>query len=267
MRTEADGILGAIDEAIRISREARISVEIWHLKVAGKQNWGRMPEVIAKINAARAQGVDLAADTYAYTAWGNGLASFIPPWAHDGGDAKMIARLKEPELELVFAKTCYSVHYGWQNQWHDLPGPEAILVGVVQNPKLLPLQGKTLAQIAVAQNKDPLDALFDLLIEDNAFTLAISFGMSEPDVVLALRQRPGFRLITITKELLPTVRWAKIMPIRVHMELSHASCANTFARRKSSRSKMPSANFRHCRRNGCGWAIAACSSLACGLML
>jgi dihydroorotase/N-acyl-D-amino-acid deacylase len=188
MRTEADGILGAIDETIRISREARIPVEIWHLKVAGKQNWGRMPEVIAKINEARANGVDLAADTYAYTAWGNGLASFIPPWAHDGGDDKMIERLKDPASRERIRKEMKSPSSTWQNQWHDLPGPEAILIGVVQNPTLLSYQGKTLAQVADLQHKDPLDTLFDLLVEDHAFTMAISFGMSEPDVALALRQ-------------------------------------------------------------------------------
>jgi dihydroorotase/N-acyl-D-amino-acid deacylase len=188
MRTEGNGILGAIDETIRISREAKIPVEIWHLKVAGKQNWGRMPEVIARINAARAQGVDLAADTYAYTAWGNGLASFIPPWAHDGGDAKLISRLKDPETRARIRKDILTVSNDWQNEWLDLPGPGAILIGAVQNPKLLSLQGKTLAQIADLEKKEPLDALFDLLIDDNAFTTAISFGMSEPDVALALQQ-------------------------------------------------------------------------------
>jgi dihydroorotase/N-acyl-D-amino-acid deacylase len=188
MRTEGNGILAAIDETVRISREAKIPVEIWHLKVAGKQNWGRMPEVIAKINAARQRGVDLAADTYAYTAWGNGLASFIPPWAHNGGDAKLIDRLKDPETRARIRKDMLSASSDWQNEWLDLPGPEAILIGIVQNPNLLSLQGKTLAQIAQLQKKEPLDALYDLLIDDNAFTQAISFGMSEPDVALALQQ-------------------------------------------------------------------------------
>jgi dihydroorotase/N-acyl-D-amino-acid deacylase len=188
MRTEGNGILSAMDETIRISREAKIPVEIWHIKVAGKQNWGRMPEVIDKINAARQQGVDIAADTYAYTAWGNGLASFIPPWAHDGGDAKMIDRLKNPETRARIRNDMLKTSNDWQNEWLDLPGPEAILIGVVQNPSLVSFQGQTLAQVAGIQNKDPLDTLFDLLIDDKAFTLAISFGMSEPDVVLALQQ-------------------------------------------------------------------------------
>ena len=93
MRSESNAVMPAIDEALRIGSEAHIPVEIWHLKIAGKNNWGSMPQVVAKIDAARARGIDVSADTYAYTAWSNDLAAFIPPWAHDGGDAKMIARL------------------------------------------------------------------------------------------------------------------------------------------------------------------------------
>src|SRR5450631_262565 len=88
MRDESASVLEAIDEALRIGREAHIPVEIWHIKVAGKSNWGRMPEVVAKINAARAAGADVSADTYAYTAWYNDFSAFVPPWAHDGGTAK-----------------------------------------------------------------------------------------------------------------------------------------------------------------------------------
>jgi N-acyl-D-amino-acid deacylase len=188
MRSEGDGIMAALDEVIRISREAKIPVEIWHLKVSGKQNWGHMPEVVAKINAARQQGVDLAADTYAYPAWGNGLASYIPPWAHDGGDTKLIERLKDPATRARIRKDLLTPSAEWDNEWHSLPGPEAILVGAVQNPKLLAWQGKTIAELAQAQHKDPMDALFDLVIDDNAFTQVISFGMAEPDIALALRQ-------------------------------------------------------------------------------
>ncbi len=96
MRNESDSILESIDEALRIGREGHIPVEIWHIKVAGKSNWGRMPEVIAKINAARAAGADVSADTYAYTAWFNDFSAFIPPWAHDGGTQKLVERLKDP---------------------------------------------------------------------------------------------------------------------------------------------------------------------------
>jgi len=188
MRDEGDHVLPAIDEALRIGREAHIPVEIWHIKVAGKENWGRMPEVVAKINAARAQGVDISANTYAYTAWFNTMSAFIPPWAHDGGDAKLVERLKDPATREHIRKDLLTSSNIWQNEWQEIPGPESVLIGVVQNPKLLPLQGKTLAEVAKIWNKDPMDALFDLLIEDNAFTEVAVFGMSEPDVTLALQQ-------------------------------------------------------------------------------
>ena len=188
MRNEGTGILPAIDEALRIGREAKIPVEIWHLKTGGKPSWGRMPEVVAKINAARAQGLDVTADTYAYTAWFNDFSAFIPAWAHDGGNAKLIERLKDPAIREHIRKDMLTPSDQWDNEWQEIPGPEAVLIGVVHNPQLLPLQGKTLAEIAKLWNKDPMDALFDLLIEDHALTSVAVFGMSEPDVLLALQQ-------------------------------------------------------------------------------
>ncbi len=188
MRNESTSVLTSIDEALRIGREGQLPVEIWHIKVAGKANWGRMPEVVAKIDAARAQGMDVTADTYAYTAWFNDFSAFIPAWAHDGGDAKLIERLKDPATRARIRKDMSTASSDWDNEWQEIPGPESVLIGVVQNPKLLPLQGKTLAEVAKIQNKDPMDALFDLLIEDNVATGVAVFGMSEPDVVLALQQ-------------------------------------------------------------------------------
>jgi len=188
MRNEGTGVLSAIDEALRIGREAHIPVEIWHLKTGGKPSWGHMPEVVAKINAARAQGLDVSADTYAYTAWFNDFSAFIPAWAHDGGNAKLIERLKDPATRERIRKDMLTPSDLWDNEWQEIPGPEAVLIGVVHNPQLLPLQGKTLAEIAKIWNKDPMDALFDLLIEDHALTSVAVFGMSEPDVALALEQ-------------------------------------------------------------------------------
>ena len=188
MRNEGTGILPAIDEALRIGREAQIPVEIWHLKVGGKPSWGHMPEVVAKINAARAQGLDVTADTYAYTAWFNDFSAFIPAWAHDGGNTKLIERLKDSATRERIRKDMLTPSDQWDNEWQEIPGPEAVLVGVVHNPQLLPLQGKTLAEIAKIWNKDPMDALFNLLVEDHALTSVAVFGMSEPDVSLALQQ-------------------------------------------------------------------------------
>jgi len=187
MRDESDSVLEAIDEALRIGREARVPVEIWHIKVAGKNNWGRMPEVVAKINAARASGADVTADTYAYTAWFNDFSAFIPPWAHDGGTAKLVERLKDPVTRERIRKEMLTPSKEWDNEWQEIPGPDAILIGIVQNPKMLPLEGKRLSEIAKLWNKDPMDALFDFLIEDPNAGVAV-FGMSQPDVTLALQQ-------------------------------------------------------------------------------
>ena len=187
MRNESDSVLEAIDEALRIGREARVPVEIWHIKVAGKNNWGRMPEVVAKINAARASGADVTADTYAYTAWFNDFSAFIPSWAHDGGTAKLIERLKDPVTRERIRKEMLTPSKDWDNEWQEIPGPDAILIGIVQNPKMLALQGKRLSDIAKLWNKDPMDALFDFLIEDPNAGVAV-FGMSQPDVTLALQQ-------------------------------------------------------------------------------
>jgi N-acyl-D-amino-acid deacylase len=132
--------------------------------------------------------VDIAADTYAYTAWFNTFSAFIPPWAHDGGDAKLIQRLKDPATRARIRKDMETPSTTWDNEWNEIPGAEAILVSVVQNSKLLPLEGKTIAEIAQLWKKDPIDTIFDLLIEDNAATQVAVFGMSEPDVRLALQQ-------------------------------------------------------------------------------
>jgi dihydroorotase/N-acyl-D-amino-acid deacylase len=188
IRNESDSVLEAIEEALRIGRAAKIPVEIWHIKVAGKDNWGRMPEVIAKINQARAAGTDVTADTYAYTAWFNSMSAFIPPWAHDGGDAKLLERLKDPATRARIKKDMQTPSKEWDNEWTSIPGPEAVIVSVVQNPRLLPLQGRRLSDIAKEQEKDPMDAMFDILIADQAFTSVAVFGMSEPDVALVLQQ-------------------------------------------------------------------------------
>jgi N-acyl-D-amino-acid deacylase len=188
IRDEGNGIAGALDEAFRIGREANIPVEIWHLKAAGKSNWGRMPQIIAKIEAARKAGIDVAANTYAYTAWFNSFSAVIPPWAHDGGDRKLIERLKDPAMRARIRKEMETPGGDWNNEWQEVPGPEAILLCAVQNAKLVPLQGKTIAEIAKLWNKDPIDTVFDILIEDEAFTEVAMFAMAEPDVTLALQQ-------------------------------------------------------------------------------
>ena len=188
MRSEGDGVIEALDEAIRIGREAHIPVEIWHIKAAGKQNWGRMKEIVARIEQARRDGVDITADTYAYPAWFNSFSAFVPPWAHDGGDEKLIERLKDPAMRARIRKDMLTPGGSWDNEWQEIPGPEAVQICVVQNPELKPLQGRTLADVAKLWNEDAIDALFDILIKDHAYTNVAVFAMSEPDIALAVAQ-------------------------------------------------------------------------------
>jgi len=188
MRSEGDAVLESIDESVRIGREGHLPVEIWHLKAAGKANWGRMPQIVAKIQAARDAGIDISANTYAYPAWFNSFSAFIPPWAHDGGDARLIERLKDPATRAKIRADMLNPKSEWDNEWQEIPGPEAIQIAVVQNPELVPLQGKRLSEVATMWKEDPIDALCDILIKDKAFTNVAVFGMDEPDVKLALQQ-------------------------------------------------------------------------------
>jgi dihydroorotase/N-acyl-D-amino-acid deacylase len=147
-----------------------------------------MPDVIRRIEAARAGGLDISADTYAYTAWFNEMSAFVPPWAHDGGNEKMVQRLKDPATRARIIKDIKTPSAAWDNEWDEVPGPESILIGVVKNPALRPLQGQTIAAIAKSRGKDPLETLLDILVEDNGFTNCAVFGMQEDDVTLALLQ-------------------------------------------------------------------------------
>jgi dihydroorotase/N-acyl-D-amino-acid deacylase len=188
MRSEQEGILRALDETIRIGREAHIPVEIWHLKAGSVKIFGMMPEIVARIDRARASGVDIAADTYAYPAWANELSAFIPPWAHAGGNQKLVERLKDPAIRARLKQELATESADWDNEWQAVPGPEAILISTVNNPELLGIQGRTLADVAKTRGTGPMDTLFDILVEDGAQTDVAVFAMSEPDIELAVVQ-------------------------------------------------------------------------------
>jgi dihydroorotase/N-acyl-D-amino-acid deacylase len=188
MRSEGDGEMAALDEVFDIARAAHIPVEIFHLKVAGHTNWGSMPKVIAKIDAAREAGLDISADTYAYTAWGNDLASFIPPWAHAGGSAELLKRLKDPQSRARIEKDMLTPSDEWSNDWLEVPGPHAVEITSVHNPALKPLEGRRLDDVAREWHEKPIDTLIDILIKDSVATDVAVFGMSQPDVTLALQQ-------------------------------------------------------------------------------
>jgi dihydroorotase/N-acyl-D-amino-acid deacylase len=188
MRSEGDAEMPALDEAFRIAHEADVPVEIFHIKTAGKANWGKMPQLVQRIDSARQAGLDITADTYAYTAWENTFSAFVPPWAHDGGTAKLIARLKDPATRARIRKDMLTPSTAWDNEWQEISGPHDVLITSVNNPDLLPIEGKRLDEIAKMWKEDPINALFDILIKDNAQTYVAVFGMAEPDVELALKQ-------------------------------------------------------------------------------
>jgi N-acyl-D-amino-acid deacylase len=230
MRSEGDTEPQAIDEATRIGREAHIPVEIWHLKTAGKRNWGKMPQIVAQIDAARASGVDISANTYAYTAWFNSFSAFIPHWAHDGGDAALIQHLKDPATRARIRADMLRPSGDWYNEWQEIPGPDAAEIAVVQNPALRQYQGKHLSEIAAEWREDPIDTLCDFLIKDNAFTSVAVFAMSESDVELALRQPWVSIETTIPRAPRPGVCSAKNIRIPAPTAPSPAFCASTCAR-------------------------------------
>jgi dihydroorotase/N-acyl-D-amino-acid deacylase len=188
MRSEGDAEMAALEETFRIGAEAHIPVEIFHLKVSGRHNWGRAPLVIRSIEAARARGVDVAADTYAYTAWENSFSAFIPPWAHDGGSDALIARLKDPAMRARIHKDMMTPSMEWDNEWLEIKGPQDILITAVVNKELVKYQGKRVSEIAQEWHEDPIDAICDFLIKDLAGTSVAVFGMDEPDVRLILQQ-------------------------------------------------------------------------------
>jgi N-acyl-D-amino-acid deacylase len=188
MRSEGDGEMAALEETFRIGKEAHIPIEIFHLKASGKSNWGSAPRVIHAIEAARAQGIDVTADTYAYTAWQNSFSAFIPPWAHDGGNAALIVRLKDPAMRARIRQEMITPSNEWDNEWLAINGPQDILITAVINKQLMRYQGKRVSEIAAEWHEDPIDTICDFLIRDQAGSSVAVFGMDEPDVRLILQQ-------------------------------------------------------------------------------
>ena len=182
-RDEGDGIDASLDEVFSIAREARIPAQIYHLKTAGKRNWGRMPAVLRRIEQARAEGLDVSANQYPWVASANALSASLPLWAREGGREKLLARLRDPA-----ARARVRADFPRNNpDWADQPGSR-ILITTVLKPELKKYEGKTIAEIARAEEKDPLDVLMDLVIADNANVGRVTFSMSEEDVKAALAQ-------------------------------------------------------------------------------
>ncbi|PYS27317.1 MAG: dihydroorotase [Acidobacteria bacterium] len=186
-RSEANAIDDSMKEVFEIARRANIPAEIWHFKTAYKKNWGRMPEMLRRIEAARRQGLKITADVYPYVAGSTSLSACLPPWALEGGTDRMIARLKDPATRERLKREIGADSKDWENIYLGSGGPSGILIGSVVNRDLEGEQGKRLSEIASAQKKDPFDALFDFIIADHGQTGAIFFMMSEADMNAALK--------------------------------------------------------------------------------
>ena len=180
VRGEDDLVLQALDEAIAIGREARIPVEVWHLKVSLRKNWGRMRQVVARIERARAEGVDISANVYPYVAASNGLAATVPEWAQAGGVDEMIRRFHDPEARRRILR---EVRAALLRE----PASTIQLASCV-NPALQKYMGRRLDQAARQMRKPPEEALLDIVEADRAQGWAVRFWMSEDDVRLAIRQ-------------------------------------------------------------------------------
>ena len=186
-RSEANAIDDSMKEVFEIARRANIPAEIWHFKTAYQKNWGRMPEMLRRIAAARRQGLKITADVYPYVAGSTSLSACLPPWALEGGTDRMVTRLKDASTRERLKKEIGTDSRDWENIYLGSGGPSGILIGSVVNRELESWQGKRLSEIAAAQKKDPLDALFDFIIADHGQTGAIFFMMQESDMQAALR--------------------------------------------------------------------------------
>ena len=181
-RNEQERIIEALLEAADIGRAAKIPVEIWHLKTNERPNWGRMPEVVRLFDQHRDQGIDMTADVYPYIAYSNGLSAMIPGWAHEGGRAKLLERLKDPA-------TRKQIRTELQAKDHNKgPDFQSMMIATVANPDLKQWQGKRLTEVAAAWKKDPMETLFDFILADSARTDRVVFGMTEDDLRIAMAQ-------------------------------------------------------------------------------
>src|SRR4051795_10302115 len=187
-RSEAGRIFESLDEIFTIAERANIPAEIWHLKTAYKANFGKMPEVLRRIEAARARGLDVTANQYPYTRASNGLDSCLPLWSREGGLEKTLARLKDPATRERIKKDMDDANATtWENQWYGANGGDGVMLSSVLNRDLAKYEGMTISQIAKTMGKDPRDAVIDLVIADHGESSVITSIMDEGDVRTALK--------------------------------------------------------------------------------
>ena len=182
LRNEGSRLPEAVDELLRIAREAKVRAEIYHLKASGKSNWAKMDQAIAKVEQARAQGLRITADMYTYPAGATGLTSTMPPWVQEGGFEAMLKRLKEPATRKRIVAEMRRESKEWENMYLGAGSLEGILLVRFKNEKLKPLSGKTLAEVAKMRGKPPEETVMDLIAEDESQIGTIYFTQSEDNV-------------------------------------------------------------------------------------
>lgn len=182
IRNESDDILKAVDELIEIARQSGGPAEIYHLKMAGAQNWDKLPAVVARVEQARAAGVRITADMYTYTAGATGLDASMPLWVQAGGREAWIARLKDPAVRARVLAEMRKPGKGWENLRLQAGGDDKVLLLGFENPALKPLTGKSLAEVARMRGKSPEETAIDLVIEDGSRVGTAYFLMSEENV-------------------------------------------------------------------------------------
>jgi N-acyl-D-amino-acid deacylase len=182
MRSEGNKLLEAIDELITISRESGAPAEIYHFKQAGQPNWGKLDAAIAKVEAARASGQRITADMYTYTAGATGLDAAMPTWVQSGGLEAWTKRLKDPEIRARLIKEMRTPSQDWENLLLLAGSPDRVLLISFKNPKLKPLTGKTLAEVAKMRGKSPEETAMDLVIQDGSRVGTVYFLMNEDNV-------------------------------------------------------------------------------------
>ncbi len=182
MRSEGNQLLEALDELIRISREAGIPAEVYHIKAAGQKNWPKEDELLSRIEAAQKEGLKITADMYTYTAGGTGLDACLPPWTEDGGYPALFKRLRDPATREKIKAQVQTPSDDWENMYLAAGGPEHIILVGFKSEKLKPLTGKTLAEVAKMRSKDPIDTAMDLIAEDESRIGTIYFMISEENI-------------------------------------------------------------------------------------
>src|SRR6059036_1768798 len=182
MRSEGNHLLEAFDELLRISREAGIPAEVYHIKAAGQKNWGKIDNLLSRIESVQKEGLNIRANMYTYTADATGLDACFPPWTEDGGYPALFKRLRDPAMREKIKAEVKIDSNKWENLYLATGSPDKILLVGFKSDKLKPLTGKTLAEVAKMRGKDPIDTMMDLIAEDESRIGTIYFIMSEDNV-------------------------------------------------------------------------------------